>query len=119
MLRGPQTLGELRDRTDRMYHFSDLEEVEHVLDTLAARDPDPLVMKLPRLPGTKEPRYTHLLAGTPDVSSEPEAPARESSHEARAATLERMEQLEAEVAALRSEMAELQRQFAEFRRQFE
>ncbi len=62
MLRGPQTLGELRSHAERMYRFEDLETLEVVLLKLSELEP-PLVKKLPRLPGTKEPRYAHLLAG--------------------------------------------------------
>ena len=62
MLRGPQTLGELRTHAERLYRFDDLETLEATLQKLAEREP-PLVKKLPRLPGTKEPRYAHLLAG--------------------------------------------------------
>jgi uncharacterized protein len=121
MLRGPQTLGELRDRSERMYEFSDLEEVEHVLDTLAARDPDPLVVKLPRLPGTKEPRYAHLFCGQPDLSSAASEPARSAVGGAAAlsATAERIAALETQLAALREEIAGLRSEFAQFRKQFE
>jgi uncharacterized protein YceH (UPF0502 family) len=116
MLRGPQTLGELRDRSERMYSFGDLDEVQHVLDALAAREPDPLTVKLPRLPGTKEPRYAHLLSGMPDAAAETEAPVHPA---APARGGDRVSALEAEVAALRAEVAELREQFAAFRRQFE
>ena len=62
MLRGPQTLGEIRSRTDRLYSFSDLEEVQETLSTL---EDTKLVKKLPRQPGRKDSRYTHLLSGEP------------------------------------------------------
>src|SRR5216683_6526734 len=68
MLRGPQTLGELRDRSERMRSFSDLEEVEACLETLMRWEPDPLVTRLPRQPGMKEPRYMHLLSGDAEPS---------------------------------------------------
>src|SRR5436190_23727438 len=61
LLRGPQTPGELRSRTDRMYHFEALEDVISTLDRLAKREP-PLAAILPRQPGTKESRYMHLFA---------------------------------------------------------
>ena len=64
LLRGPQTPGELRSRTDRMYHFEALDDVISTLDRLAQREP-PLVAILPRQPGTKESRYTHLFSGEP------------------------------------------------------
>src|SRR5207249_6998966 len=60
MLRGPQTVGELRDRSSRMRAFPDMEEVESCLETLIRWEPQPLAVKLPRQPGTKEPRYMHL-----------------------------------------------------------
>jgi uncharacterized protein YceH (UPF0502 family) len=66
LLRGPQTPGELRGRADRMYHFEALEDVVSTLDRLNQRDP-PLTRILPRQPGTKESRYTHLLSGEPEV----------------------------------------------------
>src|SRR5471032_16705 len=68
MLRGPQTVGELRTRTERLFKFDTLPEVEEALNALAARAADPLVVKLPRAPGTKESRYTQLLGGPVDVS---------------------------------------------------
>ncbi len=65
MLRGPQTIGEVRGRTGRLYEFAELREVEETLDGLARRD-EPLVFKLPRQTGRKEARYTHLLSGQPE-----------------------------------------------------
>src|SRR3989449_9638240 len=62
LLRGPQTPGELRGRTERMYRFDDLSEVQTALQSLMQRDP-PLAKVLPRQPGTKEARYMHLLCG--------------------------------------------------------
>src|SRR5271163_2406775 len=67
LLRGPQTPGELRGRTDRMYHFEALDDVVSTLDRLGLREP-PLARVLPRQPGTKESRYTHLFAGEPVIS---------------------------------------------------
>ena len=107
MIRGPQTLGELRNRCDRMHHFDDVTEVETVLD----RHPE-LMVKIGRRPGEKEARYAHLLSGPPaavETIAEPETPARG----------DRVGALEAEVAQLREEVEELKRQFAEFKRQFE
>jgi uncharacterized protein YceH (UPF0502 family) len=116
MLRGPQTVGEIRGRTGRMHNFDGLMEVEATLDGLAQRD-EPLVLKLPRQAGRKEARYAHLLSGTPAVEESgdeaaPSAHARETSGE-------RIARLEAEVETLRGEFAELRRQFEEFRKQFE
>ncbi len=67
LLRGPQTPGELRSRTDRMYHFEALDDIVSTLDRLAQRDP-PLARVLPRQPGTKESRYMHLFSGEPPIS---------------------------------------------------
>jgi len=118
MLRGPQTLGELRDRAARFYDFSGLEEVETTLNALASRDSEPLVMRLPRQPGQKEARFAHLLSGEINVETimTPEAPRRP-----RTATVdsERVEKLEGEVEALKSQVAQLQAQFQDFRKQFE
>jgi len=122
MLRGPQTLAELRTRTERFQPFESLAEVEEALQIMASRQPQPLVVKLPRLPGTKEPRYSHLLSGPIDVAALASAP---SAAPAEPATLavraenERITQLESDSVALRSELAELRQQFAEFRKQFE
>src|SRR2546421_975127 len=77
MLRGPQTVGEIRGRTGRLYEFADLSEVEATLEGLARRD-EPLVSKLPRQTGRKEARYAQLLSGRPEVEEagdEPAAPA--------------------------------------------
>src|SRR5437588_5276409 len=67
MLSGAQTVGEIRTRGSRLYDFSGLEEVEHTLHSLGARESDPLVIKLPRQAGQKEVRYAHLLSGEVDV----------------------------------------------------
>jgi len=116
MLRGSQTVGEVRGRTGRLYDFADLSEVEATLEGLANRD-EPLVAKLPRQPGRKEARYAHLLAGAPAVE-ESSAEGANATH-ARETAGERVARLEAEVERLRSEVAELRRQLEDFRRQFE
>jgi uncharacterized protein YceH (UPF0502 family) len=114
LLRGAQTPGELRGRTDRMYRFEALDDVVSTLDRLAQREP-PLAAVLPRQPGTKESRYMHLLSG--DAPQAEPAPTR--AHSGASAAADRMTALENEVAALRSEVAEMQQQFAAFRKQFE
>lgn len=98
MLRGPQTLGELKANTQRLFAFDDIDDVQFALEGLQERDP-PLVVALPRQPGQKEGRYAHLLAGEPDIP-EPssQAPA------TRAPTA-----VEARLAALEEEVAELRR----------
>jgi uncharacterized protein len=114
LLRGAQTPGELRGRTERMYKFEALEDVIATLERLTHREP-PLVAILPRQPGTKESRYMHLFSGDAPPSAEPvaQATSRASIGE------DRVARLEAEVGELRKEIAELKGQIAEFRRQFE
>jgi uncharacterized protein len=108
MLRGPQTLGELRTRAERMHSFGDLSEVESVLD----RMPE-LVTKLPRRPGEKEVRYTHLLSGEPPASEPATLPFTPPAQPSRIGALE------AEIAELRRELEDLKQQFAGFLKQFE
>ena len=115
LLRGPQTPGELRGRTERMYQFEQLDDVLSGLQQLMRREP-PLAKALGRRPGTKEIRYAHLLSG--DVEAW-EPPAETTSFSAGSADAERLIQLEEQVAALRNEVAELKQQMAEFRKQFE
>ncbi len=116
MLRGPQTLGELRERTGRLHQFEGLGEVQETLDGLMRRD-DPLVLKLERQPGQKEARFAQLLSGEIDV--EAFAAAQASRVPRGAADAERMEKLEAEVNSLRTEVEALKQTFDEFRKQFE
>jgi uncharacterized protein len=117
LLRGPQTPGELRGRTERMHHFEDLTEVQSSLQRLMQREPA-LVRVLPRQPGTKESRYKHLLAGdTEDVAAD--VPVLRSSISRDAADDDRLTRLEDEVANLRKELADLKQQLATFRKQFE
>jgi hypothetical protein len=111
MLRGPQTLGELRTRAERMHRFDDISEVETVLD----RIPE-LVTKLPRRPGEKEARYAHLLSGAPDVAAAAPEHAVDSVALPRA---DRIAAVENEVAQLRQELEDLKQQFAGFQKQFE
>lgn len=116
LLRGPQTLGELRTRTERMHEFSGLGEIQETLDGLIRRD-DPVVTKLPVLAGQKEARFGHLLSGEIDVA------ALAIAHPTRAAQAEnaneRISKLEAEVGELRGEIESLKATFDEFKRQFE
>ena len=116
LLRGPQTLGELRTRTERLHDFAGLGEVQETLDALARRD-EPLVVKLERLPGQKEARFAHLLSGEIDV--EAIAAAHAVSHARGGGGAERIEHLEEEVASLRSEVETLKQTFEDFRKQFE
>jgi uncharacterized protein len=105
MLRGPQTPGELRTNAARLADFDDLAALQHTLSEMERHDP-PLVRELPRLAGMREQRYAHLLCGEPKVEA---AAARgPASNQAQApvspAFAERIEQLEATVAALRAEI---------------
>jgi uncharacterized protein len=118
LVRGPQTVGELRGRAERMQLFADLTEIEQILADLSERQP-PLVVKLPRQPGRKEHRFTHLLSGTPELSEEMPSAVPEAARRQVMAENERIAALEQEVADLRTQVAELQRLFAEFRAQFE
>lgn len=106
MLRGPQTVGELRGRSERVYAFDGLADVEATLQRLAERTP-PLVRKLARRPGEKEQRFAHLLGGDVEISS----PV--------AASPERRPPLEERVTALETALSELTRQFEEFRKKFD
>jgi uncharacterized protein YceH (UPF0502 family) len=101
MLRGPQTVGELRGRTERMHDFADLEEVEHVLESLQTREADALVAPVAR------GRWVQLLGGPYEESAEQESTAGTRSP------------LEARVEALEREVAEMREQLESFRRQFE
>jgi len=128
LLRGAQTPGELRGRTDRMYHFDALEDVVATLDRLAQREP-PLVCILARQPGTKEYRYMHLFSGEPleptvaRATVEAEASTAANRLDAPVpvtpSPAQRLARLEEEVANLRNELAQVQDQLAAFRKQFE
>ena len=118
LVRGPQTVGELRTRGERMHQFSDLPEVEAVLEELMERTPA-IVTRLPRQPGRKEPRFCHLFAGEPDLSAG-EEPSDPGSQRVRgAADNGQLDRLEEELAALRQEVAELRQTVAEFKKSFE
>jgi uncharacterized protein YceH (UPF0502 family) len=115
MLRGPQTLGELRERTGRLFEFSGLGEVSETLDSLARRD-EPLIVKLERQAGQKEARYAHLLSG--EVAPQA-ATATEKSGSVIEAKNERIEKLERELENLRGELNSFRESFEEFKKQFE
>jgi len=98
MLRGPQTVGEIRTRSNRLYDFSSLEEVETTLNSLASYE-TPLVVRLPRQSGQKEVRYAHLLSGEVSLTEPEVEPDR--------------------ITKLEKEVEDLKRQFEQFRKQFE
>ncbi len=118
VLRGPQTPGELRSRTPHLHNFESLALVEEKLQGLAARA-EPLVVRLPRTAGTKEPRYAHLLGGEINVEELATAAPPEPAPLRVRGENERVAKLEAEVETLKQELSELKTQFAEFRKQFE
>jgi uncharacterized protein YceH (UPF0502 family) len=122
LLRGPQTVGELRTRTERLASFAGIEDVQHVLDLLGRRE-EPLVKRLERMPGQKDARYAQLLGGDPTIvtprtaSAAPDAaaPTHASDDQAEPRLDDRAEprlDLQAEIRRLRDEVAELQHQVA-------
>ncbi|MDD2736025.1 MAG: YceH family protein [Desulfuromonadaceae bacterium] len=118
LVRGPQTVGELRTRGERMHPFGNLAAVEEVLQELIVRE-TPLITLLPRQPGRKEGRYAQLFSEIPEISEEcVEAPP-EAARQRVMAENERIVKLEEEVAVLRGEVTVLQQQMAEFTAQFE
>jgi uncharacterized protein len=112
MLRGPQTVGEIRGRTGRMHDFPTLADAEAALDSLAAKSPRPLAARLPRQPGMKEQRCVHLLGGEAAPAAPGAAPSGPPADE-------RIARLEEETAALRRELAELRGAFDAFRKSLE
>jgi|SRR5215831_367980 len=117
LLRGPQTPGELRGRTERMHLFEDLEAVQASLQKLTQREP-PLAVMLPRQPGTKESRYAHSLSGEIDGSQMPMQSVAASPLSG-SGDNERVAHLEEQVAELRREVGDLKQMFESFRKQFE
>jgi uncharacterized protein YceH (UPF0502 family) len=112
LLRGPQTLNELRDRTQRMYAFDDLDAVENSLRKMGERA-EPLTTFLGRQPGQREPRWMHLMGGPVSAESLAELAAPVAHRAART------EDLEIRLNTVEAELHELKEQFAAFRRQFE
>jgi uncharacterized protein YceH (UPF0502 family) len=113
MLRGPQTPGDLRGRTGRIYEFGDLTEVETTLQELEERN---FIRKLPRQPGARESRFAHVLAGEPEFTAETASAA---PSPAPSPAGDRIAKLEEELAQLRDEVADLRNELASFRKQFE
>jgi len=118
MLRGPQTPGELRTRSERMYAFEDLDAVHSALNLLMRREP-PLVNVLPRQPGTKESRFMHLLSGDVAPAAIADAEQVSAGELAVSGQTDRITQLEAEVSEIRRELETLREQFAAFQKQFQ
>jgi hypothetical protein len=116
ILRGAQTPGELYARTARLEPFADLADLEGVLESLIAREPEPLAARLPRRAGQKEVRFAHLLSGDPPADTTPDEPPvptrRAAVEDDRVAALERtVEELRAEVAELRAQLEAFRAQF--------
>jgi len=107
LLRGPQTLGEIKDRSERIFSFADLEEAERAIEKLAEWPETPLTKKLARQPGQKEARYAQLLSGEPALEAGGEWGAEGSG----VAGSSRIAQLEEEVRRLGAELNDLKRRF--------
>lgn len=114
MLRGAQTVGEIRGRTDRMHEFATLDDVSETLRDLMDHMGKQLVTELERLPGTKEPRFAHLLCGAPVVSQLAAADTRRAAGDP-----SEISALREEVDQLRAELQLLRNEFTAFRQQFE
>jgi uncharacterized protein YceH (UPF0502 family) len=112
MLRGPQTIGEIKERTGRLYDFRDLNDTNETLEALLKRE-EPLITRLERAPGQKEARYAHLLSGEVTSYTPPERFSRGTASD------ERFEKLEQELESVKSELSEFRQEFEEFKKQFE
>ena len=110
MLRGPQTVGELRGRTERMHNFEDMDEVERLLNALASREPEPMVAEAGR------GRWVHLLGDPAEI---PESATVAAAPPVRSSASSSSAGLEDRVATLEREVAELKQTLESFRRQFE
>lgn len=121
LLRGPQTLGELRTRCERMHSFANTDEVEAALNETAEDVEHPLWRKLPRSPGKKEERYQHLLSGKPDPTADTENPGvtSEPTSSPLSSRDARIQELENTVEILQSELDALKAAFEEFQKQFQ
>ena len=119
MLRGPQTVGELRTHCERMHPLGDIGQAAETIQSLADWPDGSLVVKLPREPGRRENRCAHLLCGEPEIEQHPAAVTPGAAMLEVRAENERIADLENQVKELRSEIAGLTRQFAEFKKQFD
>ena len=118
LLRGPQTVGELRTRCERMHPFGDLSAVEVVLQELMERE-SPMIALMARQPGRKEGRYAQLFSELPESGAEGAESAPEAARQRVNAENERVARLEEEMAVLRTEMEDLRQLVDEFKKQFE
>jgi uncharacterized protein YceH (UPF0502 family) len=113
MLRGTQTVGELRINSERLHRFADISAVDAFLRELAERTPQPLVEELARSPGERENRWTHLLSGHTVPASVPAAAT--EPHAENVVSLGEIASLKASVAELREQVAALQQSIAQLR----
>ena len=111
MLRGPQTPGEIKGRSERMFPFENLMQVDEVLQKLMNIE-DPMILKLPKQPGNKESRYAHLFSGQPNIES------LEGKEEDIQDYYERILKLEEELKSVKTELEEIKNQFNDLRREF-
>jgi len=107
MLRGPQTVGELRIHSERLHRFADISSVEAFLEELAHREAGPLVVELARQPGARETRWAHLLSGTPALPAAEPAAAGTTGSDGQQVTLGELAALKTNVARLEDELAEV------------
>ena len=117
LLRGAQTPGELRGRTERVYRFEALDDVQSTLQRFMDREP-PMVAVLPRQPGTKESRYVHLFSEENIVAANSSGEVLPAPAKSTDFAQQRIANLESEVSSLKREMAELRQQLADFRAEF-
>jgi len=119
LLRGPQTIGELRGSASRLYEFSGLEEVETTLNSLISREPEVLVVRLERQAGQKEVRFAHLLSGAVSIEPSAEREYQPRTNRLSSGESDRVTLLAQEVGSLKAEIRSLQQQFENFKKQFE
>lgn len=120
-LRGPQTLGQLRQRTDRLYAFDSLNEVQSTLEAMSDREDEPqiLVQRLPKSPRSKEIRYQHAFTDLPDIAQEEVTMDESGETISTNASVSPISTIEKRVVELESQLRDLQSQFDDFKRQFE
>jgi uncharacterized protein YceH (UPF0502 family) len=120
LLRGAQTAGELKTRSERLFQFESPEQAEAILEEMCAQAEMPLVIKLPRQPGKRECRYAHLLCGAPEINDEEEAPVTpEMARQQVEQEESRIAQLEAQVEELRNQFGQLRQEFTAFKQMLE
>lgn len=119
LLRGPQTPGEIRSHTTRMYPFADLDEVQRAIDAANGHPGGPFVTELPRIPGRKETRYAHMLAGEPAIDEGDLTGAPQQATAPTGTAAERIDALEARVAELENRLEQMHEELGRFKQQFE